>query len=82
MQERNVATRADCPTPEQKHNGWRIWQSRRRHHDHPHFGIGGEADFRFKQGAYAGLNYRPAELLNPGGSFEIFREPGTNCRMK
>ena len=25
----------------------------------PHFGIGGEADFRFKQGAYAGLNYRP-----------------------
>lgn len=26
----------------------------------PHFGIGGEADFRFKQGAYAGLNYRPS----------------------
>lgn len=25
----------------------------------PHFGIGGEADFRFAQGAYAGLNYRP-----------------------
>ncbi len=26
----------------------------------PHFGIGGEADFRFSQGAYAGLNYRPS----------------------
>ena len=26
----------------------------------PHFGIGAEADFRFKQGAYAGLNYRPS----------------------
>jgi hypothetical protein len=25
----------------------------------PHFGIGGETDFRFSQGAYAGLNYRP-----------------------
>ena len=25
----------------------------------PHFGAGAEADFRFKQGAYAGLNYRP-----------------------
>ena len=25
----------------------------------PHFGVGGEADFRFSQGAYAGLNYRP-----------------------
>ncbi len=25
----------------------------------PHFGVGGEADFRFAQGAYAGLNYRP-----------------------
>lgn len=25
----------------------------------PHFGIGGEADFRFTQGAYAGLTYRP-----------------------
>jgi hypothetical protein len=25
----------------------------------PHFGIGGEADFRFSQGAYAGLTYRP-----------------------
>jgi hypothetical protein len=26
----------------------------------PHFGIGGEADFRFTQGAYAGLTYRPS----------------------
>jgi hypothetical protein len=25
----------------------------------PHFGVGGEADFRFSQGNYAGLNYRP-----------------------
>jgi outer membrane protein W len=25
----------------------------------PHFGIGGETDFRFSQGAYAGLKYRP-----------------------
>jgi hypothetical protein len=25
----------------------------------PHFGVGGEADFRFTQGAYAGLKYRP-----------------------
>lgn len=25
----------------------------------PHFGAGGEADFRFTQGDYAGLNYRP-----------------------
>jgi hypothetical protein len=25
----------------------------------PYFGIGGEADFRFSQGAYAGLTYRP-----------------------
>jgi hypothetical protein len=25
----------------------------------PHFGINGEADFRFSQGAYAGLTYRP-----------------------
>ena len=25
----------------------------------PHFGIGGETDFRFSQGAYAGLSYRP-----------------------
>lgn len=25
----------------------------------PRFGINGEADFRFKQGAYAGLSYRP-----------------------
>ncbi len=25
----------------------------------PHFGVGGEADFRFSQGDYAGLNYRP-----------------------
>lgn len=25
----------------------------------PHFGAGGEADFRFSQGDYAGLNYRP-----------------------
>ena len=25
----------------------------------PHFGIGGESDFRFSQSAYAGLNYRP-----------------------
>ncbi len=25
----------------------------------PHFGAGGEADFRFSQGNYAGLNYRP-----------------------
>ncbi len=25
----------------------------------PHFGFGGEADFRFSQGDYAGLNYRP-----------------------
>ncbi|HLH04085.1 MAG TPA: hypothetical protein VKX25_15070 [Bryobacteraceae bacterium] len=25
----------------------------------PHFGINAETDFRFKQGAYAGLNYRP-----------------------
>jgi Outer membrane protein beta-barrel domain len=25
----------------------------------PHFGVGGEADFRFTQGAYAGLTYRP-----------------------
>ena len=25
----------------------------------PHFGVGGEADFRFSQGAYAGLTYRP-----------------------
>jgi hypothetical protein len=24
-----------------------------------HFGVGGEGDFRFSQGAYAGLNYRP-----------------------
>jgi hypothetical protein len=25
----------------------------------PHFGVGGEADFRLSQGGYAGLNYRP-----------------------
>ena len=25
----------------------------------PHFGINGETDFRFSQGAYAGLSYRP-----------------------
>ena len=25
----------------------------------PHFGVGGETDFRFSQGDYAGLNYRP-----------------------
>lgn len=25
----------------------------------PYFGVGGEADFRFSQGAYAGLTYRP-----------------------
>jgi outer membrane protein W len=25
----------------------------------PHFGLGGEADFRFTQGGYAGLKYRP-----------------------
>jgi hypothetical protein len=25
-----------------------------------HFGVGAEADFRFKQGGYAGLNYRPS----------------------
>jgi outer membrane protein W len=25
----------------------------------PHFGIGGETDFRFSQGSYAGLSYRP-----------------------
>ena len=25
----------------------------------PHFGVGAEADFRFSQGDYAGLNYRP-----------------------
>ena len=25
----------------------------------PHFGLGAETDFRFSQGAYAGLNYRP-----------------------
>lgn len=25
----------------------------------PHFGVGGEADFRFSQGPYAGLTYRP-----------------------
>jgi hypothetical protein len=25
----------------------------------PHFGINGETDFRFQQGAYAGLSYRP-----------------------
>ena len=25
----------------------------------PHFGVGGEADFRFSQGNYAGLKYRP-----------------------
>src|SRR5437763_6644464 len=25
----------------------------------PHFGIGGQADFRFAQAPYAGLNYRP-----------------------
>ncbi len=25
----------------------------------PHFGIGGEADFRLSQGGYAGLNFRP-----------------------
>ena len=25
----------------------------------PHFGIGGETDLRFAQGAYSGLNYRP-----------------------
>jgi outer membrane protein W len=25
----------------------------------PHFGIGAETDFRFSQGAYAGLKYRP-----------------------
>lgn len=25
----------------------------------PHFGINGEADFRFSQGSYAGLTYRP-----------------------
>lgn len=25
----------------------------------PHFGVGGEADFRFGQAPYAGLNYRP-----------------------
>lgn len=25
----------------------------------PSFGVGGEADFKFSQGAYAGLNYRP-----------------------
>ncbi len=25
----------------------------------PHFGVGGEADFRFHQSDYAGLNYRP-----------------------
>ena len=25
----------------------------------PHFGVNGETDFRFSQGAYAGLNYRP-----------------------
>ena len=25
----------------------------------PHFGIGGQADLRFSQGSYAGLNYRP-----------------------
>ncbi len=25
----------------------------------PHFGVGGETDFRFSQGPYAGLNYRP-----------------------
>ncbi len=25
----------------------------------PHFGFGGEADFRFTQAGYAGLNYRP-----------------------
>jgi hypothetical protein len=25
----------------------------------PHFGVGGETDFRFSQAAYAGLNYRP-----------------------
>lgn len=25
----------------------------------PHFGIGGETDFRFSQGPYAGLTYRP-----------------------
>jgi len=25
----------------------------------PHFGIGGETDFRFSQGSYAGLTYRP-----------------------
>ena len=26
----------------------------------PHFGVNGEYDFRFSQGAYAGLNYRPS----------------------
>jgi hypothetical protein len=25
----------------------------------PHFGIGGEGDFRFSQGPYAGVDYRP-----------------------
>jgi hypothetical protein len=25
----------------------------------PHFGVGGEVNFRFSQGSYAGLNYRP-----------------------
>ncbi len=25
----------------------------------PHFGVGGETDWRFSQGGYAGLNYRP-----------------------
>ncbi|MFL6451478.1 MAG: hypothetical protein ACJ746_27940 [Bryobacteraceae bacterium] len=25
----------------------------------PHFGMGAETDFRFSQGAYAGLTYRP-----------------------
>lgn len=25
----------------------------------PHFGVGGESTFRFSQGSYAGLNYRP-----------------------
>jgi outer membrane protein W len=25
----------------------------------PHFGVGGDVDFRFNQGAYAGLKYRP-----------------------
>ena len=25
----------------------------------PHFGVGAETDFRFSQGSYAGLNYRP-----------------------